>query len=78
MPIDHRPPPSAVRPLRDALAQHLDWQNQRLTFWAQFLLALFQVRTVNFAELATALSPRAKQASNYKRLQRFFRGFTFD
>ena len=77
--VSRRPPPSpGVRPLREALAQHLDWQNQRLTFLAQFLLALFQVRTVNLAELATALSPRAKTASNYKRLQRFLRSFELD
>ena len=45
-------------------------------FW--LLLALFKVQPVNLAQLATALSGRAKVDANYKRLQRFFRGFRFD
>lgn len=68
----------AVKALKGALREHLDWNGARLTFLAQFLLALFKVKTVNLAQLATALSGRAKVDSNYKRLQRFFRGFAVE
>ncbi len=39
------------------------------------LLALYAVQTVNLSMLATAFSGRAKEDSNYKRLQRFRREF---
>jgi hypothetical protein len=38
-------------------------------------MALFQAKTVNLAELATVWGGRAAEASNYKRMQRFFRSF---
>ena len=61
--------------LRETLQPHLHWHGARLTFLALFLIALFRVKTVNLAELATAFSGTATQASHYKRLQRFFRQF---
>jgi hypothetical protein len=36
------------------------------------------VRTVTFPRLALSLHPYAKQASNERRLQRFFAGFKLD
>lgn len=45
---------------------------------AQFLLALFKVRSVNLAELATGFGGQAQVDSHYKRLQRFFRSFEID
>ncbi|MFO1349909.1 MAG: IS4 family transposase [Gammaproteobacteria bacterium] len=68
----------AVRALRLALSAYLPWHGARLTLVAQFILALLQVRSVNLAELATALPSRAKRHSNYIRWQRFFRGFVID
>ncbi|WP_084684842.1 IS4 family transposase [Methylohalobius crimeensis] len=68
----------SVSALRAVLAEHLPWHGARLNFLAQFLLALFQVRSVNLAELATAFRGKAQVASHYKRLQRFFRGFTIN
>jgi hypothetical protein len=53
----------------------LPWNRARLKFLARFLLALLTVRTVNLAEVATALASPAKPQSRYKQLQRFFRGF---
>ena len=71
-------PPSPHRLLKQALGQHLDWHGARLDFLARFLLALFVVRTVNLAEIATAFSARAKPQSSYRRLQRFFQQFAID
>jgi len=71
-------PPSPQRLLKQALAEHLDWHGARLSFLAHFILALFQVRTVNLAEIAQAFSGRVKPESNYRRLQRFFQQFAID
>lgn len=67
-----------VHELKAVLAEHLPWHGARIGFLAQFLLALFKVRSVNLAELATGFGGPAKVEFHYKRLQRFFRGFAFD
>jgi hypothetical protein len=67
-----------ITQLRNALRPHLSWHGARLTFLAAFLIALLRVKTINFAELATAFSGKAHTDSHYKRLQRFFRDFEMD
>jgi hypothetical protein len=67
-----------VKELKAELGKSLDWHGSRLDFLAKFILALFQVKTVNLAQVATAFPGRAKVDSHYKRLQRFFRGFSLD
>lgn len=67
-----------VRELKAVLAEHLPWHGARLGFLAQFLLALFKVRSVNLAELATGFGGQGQVDSHYKRLQRFFRSFEID
>ena len=67
-----------VKELRAELGKSLDWHGSRLGFLAKFILALFQVKTVNLAQVATAFPGRAKVDSHYKRLQRFFRGSSWD
>ena len=67
-----------VGELKAVLAEHLPWQGARIGFLVRFLLALFKVRSVNLAELATGFGGAAQVASHYKRLQRFFRSFEID
>ena len=67
-----------ITQLKNVLGQHLPWHGARLNFLAMFLVALFKVKTVNFAEIATALNPAAKIGSNHRRLQRFFANFDLD
>ena len=67
-----------VRELKVVLAEHLPWQGARISFLAHFLLALFKVRSVNLAELATGFGGTVRVASHYKRLQRFFRSFEIE
>lgn len=62
-----------VTRLQAALRPHLPWHGARLAFLATFLIALLRVKTVNFAELATAFGGKAQTDSHYKRLHRFFR-----
>jgi hypothetical protein len=64
--------------LKAVLAEYLPWHGARIGFLAQFLLALFKVRSVSLAELATGFGGPAKVDSHYKRLQRFFRSFEID
>ncbi|NJN87460.1 MAG: IS4 family transposase [Leptolyngbyaceae cyanobacterium SL_7_1] len=64
--------------LREALRPHLAWHGARLSFLAAFLIALLRVKTINFAELATAFSGKAQTDSHYKRIQRFFREYELD
>jgi Transposase DDE domain len=64
--------------LRKALQPHLGWNKARVSFLAMFLLALLKVKTVNLSELSIGFGGLALPASNYKRLQRFFRGFDLD
>jgi hypothetical protein len=65
----------SVMMLRNLLGIHFDWHGARLDLVARFILALFQVRTVNLSRLATVLCVKVKTASNDLRLQRFFRHF---
>ena len=67
-----------IKELKAELGKSLDWHGSRLDFLVKFILALFQVKTVNLAQVATAFPGRAKVDSHYKRLQRFFRGFSLD
>jgi hypothetical protein len=64
-----------IRSLERTLAETVDWNKARINFLAKFLIALIQVCSVNLAEIAAVFPGRAKQASHYKRIQRFLRGF---
>ena len=64
--------------LRQTLKPLLGWHGARLSFLALFIIALLRVKTINLMELATGFRSHAKNESNYKRLQRFFRHFDLD
>jgi hypothetical protein len=66
---------TSIRPLERTLAENLAWNKARINFLAKFLIALIQVRTVNLTEIASVFAGRAKEASHYKRIQRFLRAF---
>src|SRR5947209_18804363 len=64
-----------IRPLERTLRENVTWNKARINFLAKFLVALAQVKTINLVQLSSVMSGRAKQASHYKRIQRFLRGF---
>lgn len=64
--------------LQEILQEHLSWNKARLNFAARFVIALIKMCSVNFTQLALSLNPQVETPSNYRRLQRFFNGFTFD
>lgn len=63
--------------LEEILQKNLSWNRARIKFLARFLIALFQVQTVNLTKIACVFAGKAKMSSNYKRLQRFLRFFQF-
>jgi hypothetical protein len=63
--------------LEQILSENLTWNRARIKFLARFLVALFQVQTVNLTKIACVFPGRAKIASQYKKLQRFMRFFRF-
>jgi hypothetical protein len=75
---DLKNPMNQYSQLKQALKPHLGWHGARISFLALFLLALIKVKTVNLSDLALGFGGKARKESNYKRLQRFFRGFELD
>jgi hypothetical protein len=66
---------SELTPLIDILKEQLGWHRARISFLANFVIALIRVRTVNLTEIATAFGGSGKVSSHYRRLQRFFKDY---
>jgi Transposase DDE domain len=64
--------------LKEYLSQYFVESRHRLDFMARFILGLMTVKTVNLTQLALAFNGQVKSTSNYRRIQRFFEGFSFD
>lgn len=64
-----------IRLLERTLAANLAWRKQRINFLAGFLVALFQVKTVNLMQIAAVFVGRAQVLSHDNRIQRFLHGF---
>ena len=58
--------------LMDVLKLHFGWHLARIKCLSYLIVALFKVRTVNLAEVATALPGTVELDSHYRRIQRFF------
>lgn len=67
-----------ISELHKILSHFLDWNKARLTCLAQILQAFFCVRTVNMTQIAEAFQTKVKGESSYRRIQRFFKEFSFD
>lgn len=61
-----------VTKLMALLQPHLNWHRARLACFAALVLAVIRLRSVNLAQLAHLINPKRAQATNYRRLQRFF------
>jgi hypothetical protein len=64
--------------LCDVLQAHFPWHLARLKFTAGFIVTLLVVNTVNLTKLAAGLNGQVQRASNYRRLQRFFKDFKLE
>ena len=67
-----------VSALQDKISLYLNWNKARVEFVAQFILSLITLRTCSLYRLCVAFQREASSASSYKRIQRFFRSYTFD
>jgi hypothetical protein len=67
-----------ISELQKTLSYFLDWNKARITCLAQILQALFYVRTINLTQIAEAFQTTSKEESSYRRIQRFFKVFSFD
>ena len=67
-----------INALIQRLQPHLHWHRARLVCCAATILALIKLRTVTLGELALVLNPKAKTASNERRLRRFLASFELD
>ncbi len=61
-----------------ALRTHFgSWHLSRIKCLSQMVLAIMMVKTINLVQVSTVFRGEAKQASSYKRINRFMSSFTF-
>ena len=66
-----------VSSLARELKAHLPWHQARIVFLAQFILALLRSRSCNFYRVAESFQSKAQVESSYRRIKRFFAGYTY-
>jgi len=62
-----KPQMNEISLLRDTLRCYFPWHGARLNFLAQFLIALYRVKTVNLAEIALGLIDATQTDSHLDR-----------
>jgi hypothetical protein len=67
-----------VNELQKLLLQNLNWNKARISCLAQILQGLICARTVNLTQISSFFQSNAKQESSYRRVRRFFSGFSID
>lgn len=67
-----------ISELREILSNFFDWHKCRLDCLGQIIQALFIVRTINLTQVVSAFKSQVKEESSYRRVCRFFTGFSFD
>ncbi len=67
-----------INGLSKILNQYFNFHKARSDCFAQLVIAMITVKTVNFTHLATAFITESLPQSCYKRIQRFFRFLQFD
>lgn len=67
-----------INELSKILKQYFNFHKARSDCFAQIVVAMIVVKTVNFTHLATSFMSKTLTESCYKRIQRFFRFFKYD
>ena len=67
-----------INELQKFLLKRLDWNRARIACLSQILQALICVRTVNLVQISALFQSNTQQDSSYRRVKRFFSGFSFD
>lgn len=63
--------------LKEELSVHFVGHGQRLAMMSKLVMAVIKMSTVNFARLALVINAAVKTCSNFKRVQRFVREYSF-
>ena len=66
-----------VNALASKINEHLSWNQARITFLAQFILALLKGRSTNLYRVAEKFQGHALTESSYRRIKRFFARYEF-
>jgi len=66
-----------VSSLAKELKAHLPWHQARVIFLAQFILGLMRGRSCNLYRVAEEFQSKAQAESSYRRIKRFFAGYTY-
>jgi len=64
--------------LEKILVQYFQSSCYRIDFIARFVVSLIQVKSVLLSEVATSLNPDYCKEANYRRIQRFMSGYSFN
>jgi hypothetical protein len=67
-----------IYPLIEKFNQNLDWHQARIECFAQLIIGLLQIHTVNLTKLANTFGGDCETDSSYRRIQRFFQKTRFD
>ena len=60
------------------LNERFHWNKARMDCFVGMMVGVIKARSVNLTEIALMFSDRAKQESNYRRIQRFLHDFDLD
>ena len=63
--------------LKEELSKYFIGHSQRLRMMSKLILSMIKMCTVNFAQLALVLNDSVKVSSNFKRIQRFVKLYSF-
>ncbi len=63
--------------LKEEFSRNFIGHGQRLTMMSKLVLAVLKMCTVNFSQLALVLNASVQTDSNFKRIQRFMKGYRF-
>ena len=64
--------------LEQILVQYFQSSKNRIDFIAKFVMSLIQVKSVVLSDIASSLNGAYSKETNYQRIQRFMRGYSFD
>jgi len=63
--------------LKRKLTAHFSGHGQRMNMLVMLILGLLKLGTISYPKLSKVINPKVKRASNFKRIQRFMKQFSF-
>jgi len=67
-----------IEELRKILSEYYKWNYHRVDILSNLIFALIRSRSVNLQKVAENIEGKAKVESNYRRIQRLFKGQEID